>query len=146
MKPVPLSKRARVGLIAATSLAAATLWMSLVLSGSAGNNGYPTTADTDLGLIVRSNGRVQLYQRGTATWGTEPAVSPAVDGTFDVTMTVGAGTSQVSILINGTTLNVTTAAALPRTAYLSMGSYNTNASTVSTLEDLRVSMLGGLDY
>jgi len=121
-------------------------WLSLILSGSGAANGFPTTADVDLGLTVRSSGHVQLYQHGNATWGTEPAISPAADGTFDVTFTVATGTGGVSILINGTVLNVTAASALSRTAYLYVGSYNTNGSTVSTVDDLRVSMLGGLDY
>jgi hypothetical protein len=122
-------------------------WASIMLSGSAGSSGYPTRPETDLGLTVRSNGRIQLYQKGVPAWGTEPVVNPAADGSFDVTVTVGSGAARrVSVVVNGTQLTATPAADLPRTAYVSVGAYPADQRTVSTVDDLRVSMLGGLSY
>jgi hypothetical protein len=120
-------------------------WVSIMLSGSADAAGYPTRAETDLALTVRSDGRLQLYRKGAPTWSTEPAVAPAPDGTFDVTVASDHG-RHVGLVVNGTQFNVTTTADLPRTAYLSLGAYPTNANTVSTVDDLRVSMLAGLGY
>jgi hypothetical protein len=120
-------------------------WASLVFSASSTSNGYPTTADTDLGLTIRSNGRVQLYQRGSTTWRNEQVIAPAADGSFDVTVSVATGTGRVAITINGIILSAT-ARNLPRAEYLSLGSYTTDANAVSTVDDLRVSMLGGLAY
>jgi hypothetical protein len=122
-------------------------WVSIMLSGSAGHTGYPTRPETDLGLTVRSNGQIQLYRKGEPTWGTEPVVAPAADGSFDVTMTVSSGAARrVDVVVNGTTLTATSTADLPRTAYLAVGAYPTDQRTVSTVDDLRVSMLGGLGH
>jgi hypothetical protein len=64
-----------------------------------------------------------------------------------VTITVASDRARrVTIVVNGTPFAVGTTADPPRTAYLSLGAYPTVATTVSTVDDLRVSMLGGLGY
>jgi hypothetical protein len=122
-------------------------WVSLALSAAATRNGSPARPGTDLGLVVRSTGHAQLYQNGVPTWDDEPRTRPARDGSFRVTVTVAADEARlVTVTVNGTTRTVRTAAAMPRTAYLSLGSYANDPSVVSTVDGLRVTPLGGLGY
>jgi hypothetical protein len=121
-------------------------WASVIVSGSGAGRGWPVSSDVDLGLTVRSNGGLQLYQKGNPTWATEQTVSPRTDGSFDVTVTVRTDVQQATISVNGRTFPVTTRDALPRMGYVYLGQYTQTTTEVSTFDDLRISSLGGLNY
>ncbi|WP_027341620.1 hypothetical protein [Hamadaea tsunoensis] len=121
-----------------------TDWTSIMLSSSATSNGYVTGSEIDFGLLVRSNGGIQLYRHGTAQWGTEPVVAPAADGSFRVGLT--AQGRDLVITVNGTSFAVTLTADIPVNPYLYLGAYISSSSTVSTFDSLRVSRLGGVNY
>ncbi|MFG2820464.1 hypothetical protein ACGFX4_13640 [Kitasatospora sp. NPDC048365] len=119
-------------------------WASMAVSGSARNTGWVEGADVALGLRIRANGALQLFQHGTATWATEQSVTPA--DSYRVSIAVAAGSArQATVTVNGTSFQVQTSSQLPRDGYLYLGSH-TSGGNVGTVEDLRVSMLGGLDY
>ncbi|MBB5873788.1 hypothetical protein F4553_007222 [Allocatelliglobosispora scoriae] len=123
---------------------AGTDWLSLMLSPSATGNGYVTDADVDLGLVLRSSGRLQLYRRGAPTFTTEPAVAPAADGSFRVGLTVAG--REVALVVNGQNFFLTLGYDLGVQEYVSLGSYITAPGPVSTVDELRLSKLGGLNH
>jgi hypothetical protein len=120
-------------------------WMFMVLSKAANASAYPTSAASDLALTLRSDGRLQIYLKGKPWWASGTAYPPAADGSFDLTVTVFSA-ARLGLAINGAIGTVALPAGGPRTAYLSLGSYTTVGTEVSTLDDLRVSSLGGLGY
>ncbi|MGW4808709.1 hypothetical protein [Kitasatospora sp. NPDC004272] len=120
-------------------------WASLVLSGSSASSGWVEGADVALGLRVRADGRLQLFQGGTALWAAERSV-PAAE-TYQVSVAVRPGPARTAtVTVNGTAFPVDSPADLPRDGYLLLGTHQSAAGQVSAVDDLRVSMLGGLDY
>lgn len=120
-------------------------WVSLMLAKSSATTGYVTASTVDAGLTVSRNGKVMLYQRGTALWASELMAARAATG-FDVTLTVtGASTStpSLAVTVNGATRTSALSGALRQPsvlvgAYLSNGSATTTAE-VSTVDRLTVS-------
>ena len=122
-----------------------TDWSSLVVSNSPGGTGWIEGLDVALGLRIRANGGLQLFQRGTAYWATEQTVPAAASYTVSVTVASG-DAKQATVVVNGTTFTVQAPAELPRDGYVYLGSHPSATGQAGTVDDLRVSMLGGLDY
>jgi hypothetical protein len=114
-------------------------WSSLVLGTSPGASGYVAGPDVALGVLVRSNGGIQVFQGGTALATKAAFAPPNPDGTFDVTADYTPGGKSATVTVNDVALTVTVPAALPATSSLFMGAYLSNSKEVSTLGDLSVS-------
>ncbi|MFJ3792567.1 hypothetical protein [Kitasatospora sp. NPDC090091] len=120
-------------------------WASLAVSNASGGTGAVDAEDVALGLRVQADGGLALYQGGSAT--ALPPVSPAT-GTYDVSITLASGDrQQATVKVNGSTVFAgRTTAQLPRDGYVSLGAHHSAAGQVTTADDLRISMLGGLGY
>lgn len=114
-------------------------WSSLVLSTNANDSGYVANSDVGLGVLVRSNGGVQVFQDGTSLLAKDGFAKPDADGQFKVIITYTPGQKSAQINVNGVTATVQTPAALPTSASLFMGAYLSNSTEVSTLKDLMTS-------
>jgi hypothetical protein len=129
----------------ANALGADADWVSLMLAKTGGSTGYVTATTVDAGLTVSRNGKVMLYQRGTALWSSELLATRSATG-FDVTITVSNASTtspSLAVAVNGATRTATLTGALVQPyvllgAYLSNGSATTTAE-VSTVDDLTVS-------
>ncbi|MET8539849.1 hypothetical protein ABZW03_04205 [Kitasatospora sp. NPDC004799] len=119
-------------------------WASLAVSNASGGTGAVDAEDVALGLRVQADGGLTLFQGGTPTALT--AVPPA--GSYAVSVALATGDKQrATVEVNGTTVfSGRTAAQLPRDGYVSLGAHHSAAGRVTTVDDLRVSMLGGLGY
>jgi|SRR5579875_3445727 len=114
-------------------------WSSLVLSTNASDSGYVANSDVALGVLVRSNGGVQVLQDGTSLLAKDGFAKPGTNGQFKVIVTYTPGQKSAQINVNGVTATVSTPTALPSAASLFMGAYLTNSNEVSTLQDLETS-------
>ncbi|MFE2105006.1 hypothetical protein ACFXAF_03890 [Kitasatospora sp. NPDC059463] len=110
-------------------------WASIVLSRSHRSTGYVTNADVDLGLTVKSDGKLALYHGGggeSAFWSGQ--VTPA--DSYAVSLTVSTGADRtVTLEVNGTTLTATAPATVtrwPSSAFLYLGAYLDSSSTKVT--------------
>ena len=127
-----------------------TDWSSLIVGNSSGGTGWVEGVDVALGVRVRADGAVQVFQGGTALLPTEATV-PAT-GTYAVQIaaahpTASGAPSQATVTVNGTRVFAgPTPAPLPRDGYVYLGSKPSTTGQAATVTDLRVSMLGGLDY
>ncbi|MFE7639842.1 hypothetical protein ACFU7Z_38030 [Kitasatospora sp. NPDC057518] len=119
-------------------------WASLAVGNASGGTGAVDAEDIALGLRVQADGGLTLFQGGTPT--ALPAVPPA--GSYEVSAALATGDrQQATVRVNGTTVfSGRTAAKLPRDGYVSLGAHHSAAGQVTTADDLRVSMLGGLGY
>ncbi|MBV2153156.1 hypothetical protein [Kitasatospora sp. SUK 42] len=120
---------------------------TLLVSNASGATGAVDAEDVALGLRVQADGTLALYQGGQTLPLLTGAVTPGSD-TYDVSLALTGGTArQATVTVNGTTVFAgQTPANLPRDGYVHLGSQRTTPGTVGTVDDLRVSMLGGLDY
>jgi hypothetical protein len=114
-------------------------WSSLVLSTNASDSGYVANSDVALGVLVRSDGGVQVLQDGTSLLDQAGFAKPGPQGQFKVTVTYTPGQSSAHIEVNGASAQVATPDALPASASLFMGAYLSNSNEVSTLKDLSAS-------
>jgi len=120
-------------------------WVSIMLAKASSTTGYVTAASVDAGLTVSRNGKVMLYQRGTALWSSELQATRSGSG-FDVAVAVtnaSSATPTLTVTVNGATRAATLTGALAQPyvllgAYLSNGSATTTAE-VSTVDQLTVS-------
>jgi len=129
-------------------------WNSIMLSPSSTSRGYVTNNDVNVGLTVSHNGRVTLYQSGTALWSISVPRSTSLPG-FNVSLEVTSASSDhptLQIIVNGTSRVTTLASPIPK-PYLYLGAYLSNHSTsnweVSTLSNLQISRVDeypGLSY
>ncbi|MGW7448820.1 hypothetical protein [Kitasatospora sp. NPDC054795] len=119
-------------------------WASLAVSNASGGTGAVDAEDVALGLRVQADGGLTLFQGGTPTALT--AVPAA--GSYEVSVALATGDrQQATVRVNGATVfSGRTAARLPRDGYVSLGAHHSAAGRVTTMDDLRVSMLGGLGY
>ncbi|MGW7586409.1 hypothetical protein ACWGKU_21005 [Kitasatospora sp. NPDC054768] len=119
-------------------------WASLAVSNASGGTGAVDAEDVALGLRVQADGGLTLFQGGTPTALT--AVPAA--GSYEVSVALRTGDKQqATVRVNGATVfSGRTAAQLPRDGYVSLGAHHSAAGRVTTVDDLRVSMLGGLGY
>ncbi|MER7674748.1 hypothetical protein ABTY61_40680 [Kitasatospora sp. NPDC096128] len=119
-------------------------WASLAVSNASGGTGAVDAEDIALGLRVQADGGLTLFQGGTPT--ALAAVPPA--GSYQVSVALATGDrQQATVQVNGTTVfSGRTAAKLPRDGYVSLGAHHSTAGQVTTVDDLRISMLGGLGY
>ncbi|MFG3053060.1 hypothetical protein ACGFZP_19205 [Kitasatospora sp. NPDC048239] len=119
-------------------------WASLAVSRASNGTGAVDAPDVALGLRVRADGGLALYQGGAAT--ALPGVPAAPS--YAVSVAVASGSAErATVTVNGTTVfSGPTAAELPRDGYVVLGSHQSAAGQVTTVDDLRVSMLGGLGY
>ncbi|MFJ9610578.1 hypothetical protein ACIRS1_29970 [Kitasatospora sp. NPDC101176] len=119
-------------------------WASLAVSNASGGTGAVDAEDVALGLRVQADGGLTLLQGGAPT--ALPAVPPA--GSYEVSVALATGDKQrATVTVNGATVfSGRTAAQLPRDGYVSLGAHHSAAGQVTTVDDLRVSMLGGLGY
>jgi hypothetical protein len=113
-------------------------WSSLVLSNSSAS-GYVANSDVAIGVLVRSNGGIQVFQHGTLLTSRAGFAQPDSDGTFNVIVSYTPGQRSALIDVNGSTATVATPAALPASSTLFMGAYLSKSSEVSTLNDLSAS-------
>jgi hypothetical protein len=114
-------------------------WSSLVLSTNANDSGYVANSDVALGVLVRSDGGVQVLQDGTSLLDKAGFAKPGAHGQFKVTVTYTPGQSSAHIEVNGVSAKVATPDTLPASASLFMGAYLSNSKEVSTLKDLSAS-------
>jgi hypothetical protein len=114
-------------------------WNSLVLSTNTGDSGYVANADVALGVLVRSNGGIQVFSGGKSLLAQAGFAAPNANGTFDVTVAYTPGQPAATVTVNGVAVTVATPAALPASSSLFMGAYLSNSGEVSTLSDLMVS-------
>ncbi len=117
-------------------------WSSLVLSTNADDSGYVSGTGVALGVLVRSNGGVQVFQGSTSLTAVAGFAKPDPDGTFTVAISYTPGQKTASVSVNGVSTTVTTPAALPASSSLFMGAYLSSGSEVSTLSELSVSAAG----
>ncbi|MFH8387442.1 hypothetical protein ACH4E7_42190 [Kitasatospora sp. NPDC018058] len=120
---------------------------TLLVSNASGATGAVDAADVALGLKVQADGSLKLYQGGRTLPLLTDAVTPGSDS-YDVSLALAVGTArQATVTVNGSTVFAgATPAALPRDGYVHLGSQRTTPGAVGAADDLRVSMLGGLDY
>ncbi|MFD5463147.1 hypothetical protein ACFWIQ_10030 [Kitasatospora sp. NPDC127059] len=120
---------------------------TLLVSNASGATGAVDAEDVALGLKVQADGSLKLYQAGQPLPLLTAAVAPG-GGSFDVSLALTGGTArQATVTVNGSTVFTgATPAALPRDGYVHLGAQRATPGTVTTADDLRVSMLGGLDY
>ncbi|MFB6894620.1 hypothetical protein ACFCX4_35640, partial [Kitasatospora sp. NPDC056327] len=117
---------------------------SLAVSRASNGTGAVDAPDVALGLRVQADGGLALFQNGTA--GTLPAVPAAPSYAVSLTLASGA-TGRATVTVNGTTVfSGPTTGELPRDGYVVLGSHQSAPGRVTTVDDLRVSMLGGLGY
>jgi hypothetical protein len=114
-------------------------WSSLALSTDSAATGYVANSDVALGLLVRSNGGIQVFQGGTALLTANGFAKPNADGTFTASFSYPPGQKSVRVTVNGVGVTVTTPAALPASGTLHLGAYLGTSTEVSTLSDLSVS-------
>jgi hypothetical protein len=114
-------------------------WSSLALSTDHAATGYVSNSDVALGVLVRSNGGVQVFQGGKVLLTTNGFAKPNADGTFTVSFSYTPGQTSAQLVVNGVSATVTTSAALPASSTLHMGAYLGTSTEVSTLSDLSVS-------
>ncbi|MFD0411137.1 hypothetical protein [Kitasatospora sp. NPDC127116] len=119
-------------------------WASLAVSNASGGTGAVDAEDVALGLRVQADGGLTLFQGGTPTALT--AVPAA--GSYEVSVALATGDKQqATVRVNGATVfSGRTDARLPRDGYVSLGAHHSAAGRVTTVDDLRVSTLGGLGY
>ncbi|MBO1414282.1 hypothetical protein [Streptomyces sp. FH025] len=120
---------------------------TLLVSNASGATGAVDAEDVALGLRVQADGTLALYQGGKTLPLLTGAVTPGSD-TYDVSLALTGGTArQATVTVNGTTVFADqTPANLPRDGYVHLGSQRVTPGTVGAVDDLRVSMLGGLGY
>ncbi|MFI2607750.1 hypothetical protein [Kitasatospora sp. NPDC018619] len=120
---------------------------TLLVSNASDATGAVDADDVALGLEVRADGALGLYQGGRTLPLLSGSVAPGSD-TYDVSLTLTGGSArQATVTVNGTTVFAgATPAALPRDGYVHLGSQRSTPGTTGAADDLRVSMLGGLDY
>jgi hypothetical protein len=121
-------------------------WSSLVLSNSAGASGYVAGSNVAIGVLVRSNGGIQVFQGATAVLSRDGFAQPDAQGRFQVRLAYSPGTRAATIDVNDSTVAVTTPQPLPASSTLFMGAYisapagsSGPAKEVSALSDLEVS-------
>ncbi|MBV9854774.1 MAG: hypothetical protein JOY82_09650 [Streptosporangiaceae bacterium] len=114
-------------------------WSSLVFSTDPSASGYVASSGVALGVLVRSDGGIQVFQGGTSLLDRAKFAQPNSNGTFNVIVTYVPGQNSANINVNGATVTVPAPAALPASSSLFMGAYLGNGNEVSTLSDLSVS-------
>jgi hypothetical protein len=114
-------------------------WSSLALSTDSAASGYVANSDVALGVLVRSNGGIQVFQGGKALLTANGFAKPNADGTFTVSFSYLPGQKSAKLSVNGVGATVTAPAALPASATLHMGAYLGASTEVSTLSHLSVS-------
>jgi hypothetical protein len=122
-----------------TSDTASSDWSSLVLSDDADDSGYVANSTVEIGVLVRSNGGIQIFQGGTALASVANFAQPNAGGTFTVAIQTTPGVRSAEITVNGVTTTVTTADAITPNSWLFTGAYLSSASEVSTVSDLSTS-------
>ncbi|MET8700819.1 hypothetical protein ABZW10_18395 [Kitasatospora sp. NPDC004723] len=123
-----------------------TDWASLAVSRASNGTGAVDAPDVALGLRVQANGGLALHQGGTTLTLPVPTVPAAPS--YEVSLTLATGPEKLAtVTVNGTTVFTgATTAELPRDGYVVLGSHTTAPGRVTTVDDLRISMLGGLGY
>jgi hypothetical protein len=114
-------------------------WSSLVLDTSSSDSGWVANPDVAVGVLVRSNGGIQVYQGSTLLASKDGFAQPASGGQFLVSFAYTPGQKVIHLTVNNASIDVTAPAALPVSATLFSGAYLNNSSEVSTLSDLEVS-------
>ncbi|HEY1644060.1 MAG TPA: hypothetical protein VGG35_25575 [Streptosporangiaceae bacterium] len=120
-------------------------WSSLVLSTSASNSGWVDTPATAVGVLIRSDGGVQVYHGTTLLGSRDAFAKPSANGQFVVSVSYTPGQKVINLSVNGTTTTLTAPAVLPASSTLFMGAdlaASTQVSTLSHLEVSRVNMAG----
>ncbi|RKT09648.1 hypothetical protein BX285_6748 [Streptomyces sp. 1114.5] len=142
-----------VGSTPSADSAAGQDWASLAVSNASGGTGAVDAEDVAIGLRVQADGGLTLFQGGTPTAlaavppnAVPTAARPA--GSYEVSLTLATGDrQQATVKVDGATVfSGRTAAQLPRDGYVSLGAHHSAAGQVTTVDDLRVTMLGGLGY
>jgi hypothetical protein len=111
-------------------------WSSLVLSRDENDTGYVSNSDVAIGVLVRSNGGIQVFQGGTSLASIANFAKPNADGAFTVTISFRPGVRAATVTVNGVSEAVTTTLGMPSSSWLFMGAYLSSASEVSTVSDL----------
>ena len=114
-------------------------WSSLVLDTNSSDSGYVTNPAVAAGVLVRSDGGIQVFQGSTLLTSQGSFAQPASGGQFQVSLTYTPGQKVIHLTVNNASIDVTAPAALPGSATLYTGAYLNNSSEVSTLSDLQVS-------
>jgi hypothetical protein len=114
-------------------------WSSLVLSTNASDSGYVSNSDVNLGVLIRSNGGLEVFAGGTALVTRAHFAKPAAGGQFTVVASYTPGQRAAHINVNGSAVTVTAPAALPASGSLYMGAYLSASTEVSTLKNLKAS-------
>ncbi len=126
-------------------------WSSLVLSNNAGASGYVSNPDVGLGILVRSNGGIQVFQGGTVLLSRAAFARPDAAGRFQVSFSYGPGQKTANLTVNGVSTAISAPAALPASSTLFMGAYltpnqpdgtSTETSTLSNLDVSAVNLAG----
>jgi hypothetical protein len=111
-------------------------WSSLILSHSATSWGYVTNADVDLGVLVRANGGVQVFQAGKLVRDL-PGFAAGGTGSYGVGLAVTG--AALTLVVGTASATITLPAAVPQRAWLNLGRYAaTSTTTVSSVDDLAV--------
>ncbi|MFF7456807.1 hypothetical protein [Kitasatospora sp. NPDC008115] len=121
-----------------------TDWSSLAISRASNGTGAVDAPDIALGLRVQADGGLALYQGGTAT--VLPPVPAATSYTVSLVLAAGPEKLATVTVNERAVFSGTTAAELPGDGYVVLGAHPSAPGRVATVDDLRVSMLGGLGY
>jgi hypothetical protein len=116
-------------------------WSSLVLA-PAGDRGYVTSSQASLGVLVRSNGGVQVFQRGRLLASRDGFAVPDAAGRYRVSVSSTSGSREARMTVNSVTLPVTLDMAIATRPHLFLGAYLSSSATTSVVDDLSV---GGVD-
>ena len=116
-------------------------WSSLVLAPSS-DSGYVASPGASLGVLVRSSGGVQVFQRGRLLTSRDGFAVPDADGRFRVSVSSTSGGRQARVEVNGVALRVALDAGIAARPHLFLGAYLSTSTATSTVDDLSV---GGVD-
>jgi hypothetical protein len=116
-------------------------WSSLVLDTNSSDSGWVANPDVAVGVLVRSNGGIQVYQGSTLLASKGNFAQPASGGQFLVSFAYTPGQNVIHLTVNSASIDVTAPAALPASATLFSGAYMSNSIEVSTLSNLQVSAI-----
>ncbi len=111
------------------------MWASVMLSLNPHSRGFPTNSDIALGVTFRSNGTVQVWQRGVL----KKTFFVAASAIYQVKISSNINFPACTVLINGREEKVVLDSALPSDVFVLLGSYPPAPQAISIFDNLQLS-------
>lgn len=118
---------------------AAGSWSSLVLDPNPDASGYVTGPTVALSALVRSDGRIEVFQGNDQIAGPERHAVPDGSGRFRITVSGVAGEREATVVVGDVSVPVQLADPFPATTFVNLGAYLADGNMTSTFDDLAVS-------